>query len=82
MCAGYGFVAVRVCVLPWHVCVLMWSITACVCAGYGLLQHVFVHLWSITARGCAIKLLYIRYRSKATSSLLHRPRSPLDCSIL
>ena len=51
-------VRVLVMVLLEHVCVLTWSITACVCAGYGLLQHVCVLSWSITASGCAIKLLY------------------------
>ena len=40
-------------VLLEHVCVLMWSITARVCAGYGLLQHVCVLMWSIIARACA-----------------------------
>ena len=35
-------------VLLQHVCVLTWSITGRVCAGYGLLQHVCVLSWSIT----------------------------------
>ena len=66
-------------VLLQHVCVLTWSITARVCAGYGFvaarvcadvvnysmcvycrgqLQHVCVLSWSITVRVCTVVVNY------------------------